>query len=103
MTGKYDVQPQLPLPAEADPNQPELPFINKAEVLQKGDFLYETLMAIETNLANTTGLSAEGREELENSRQYFEEQLGLILELGASLGFFEREGAPIDNYETVAA
>ena len=103
MIGKYDTQPQLPLPAETDPNQPELPFLSEAEILQKGDFLYTTLETIELNLANSEGLTTEGIKELENSRQYFEEQLGLVLELGAELGFLRREGAPHDNYETVAA
>lgn len=102
MIGKQEMQPQLPFPAEADPNQPELPFINKADILQKGDFLWAALETIEQNLANNEGLTAEAKEELESSRQHFEEQLGLVMELGAELGFFE-EGAPADNYETVAA
>lgn len=103
--GLYETQPQLPFPAEADPNQPELPFVNREDILKKGDFLWETLQTIEQNLANDAGLTTEGRGELESSRQYYEAQLGHVLELGTELGFFHREGegAPNDNIETVAA
>lgn len=100
--GLYETQPQLPFPADADPNQPELPFVSQQELLEKGDFLFEALFTIEQSLANSEGLSDEGREELEASRADFETQLGQILEQGAELGFFE-QGAPVDNYETVAA
>lgn len=102
MIGKYDVQPQLPFPVEADPNQPELPLVSEKELIEKGDFLFLTLLTIDQNLANTEGLTKESIEELEASRAHFEQQLGDVLELGAELGMF-REGAPADNYEAVAA